>query len=215
MGITGSCNLVSMDPAAATGTPAACALCAALARAGVTTVMQEVCPPEAASLEDVGRFKPGAELQRCRECGAFYRYRHHYEYNALGPSWDEYYLWRLEEPAQVALRALLAAPLSLRDAALAAMLRHDCDHAREAAAIVAWMWLEQGQRLDASVTAACQLLRDRVYYAAMFAYHALLDHIRVGREPAARVRAALEATGTADEKRFAGILVRACRELGC
>lgn len=189
-------------------TSTACTLCATLAQAGVTTDMQEVCPPEAARLTDVGP-TPGSDLRRCPECGAFYRYRYHYEYNALGPSWDEYYLWRLEEPAQEALRALLAAPEERRDAALEATLRHPCDHAREGGAIVALIQVKQGGVLgERSLVAACELLADRVYYAGMFAYLALLESAQRGRSR--EVLAALQATGTAAEPRYGGILVRAC-----
>ena len=190
-----------------------CAACAALAAAGVTTVDRDVCPGGEELLEVFG---PGEghhstwQLRRCRDCGTIYRYSYHSEYDVTG-SWDEYSLWRLEDPAQGPLQALLALPPGdARDPALAAVLRAPSDQAREAGALLAWIWVCEGQALDASVTAAAAALGDPTFMVGNFAYRTLLTYLRRGHAEATRTLADLAAEA-ASEPRFSPILGRECR----
>jgi hypothetical protein len=188
-----------------------CSLCATLAAAGVSTGESQACPPEAEQLEKLG---PGeghfdsAQVRRCRACETLYRYRYHHEYD-VGGSWDEYYLWRLEDAAQGPVSALLARSAGARDGPLAAALRHPSEQARQAAALLAWIWVGEGEPLDESVVALGETLRARDHVAGNFAYRSLLAYLRRGASERARVRAALERVA-AGETSFAPILLREC-----
>lgn len=205
-----------MAPALAAGAmSSACATCDGLAAEGVTTEERQCEPAGADALEVFG---PGEghhgswQLRRCRTCGTLYRYRYHYEYDVAG-SWDEFYFWRLEDAAQAPVRAMLDAAPGGRDAALEAALAHPSAHAREAAALVAWIWIGEGAPLaPGSIAALARALGDAEYLVGMFGYRALLTFLSRG---AAEARAAADAMAAeaAGETRFRPILAREAAKL--
>lgn len=194
-----------------------CPTCVALEKAGVTTEEREVCPIEAKLLEVFsGEEGHGGDWQirRCKACGALYRFRHHYEYDVSG-SWDEEYLWRLDDEAAALIAPLLGTEdPAVLDPGLTRALQSQDPQAREAAGVVAWIVAGRGVLLDAAIHAAAVALADHHFETGHFCYRALLTYLRGGPDQARAVSKAVESSGSAaKEKSYSWILEKECREI--
>ncbi len=84
-----------------------CATCGELGeRVDANLAAGEALPAAASKLEPIA----GGDARRCPTCDAWFLYQYEYEYNALGPSWEDVRLRRIE-PDRVK-EVLLAAPPS-------------------------------------------------------------------------------------------------------
>ena len=175
-----------------------CPTCTALERAdaeGRLTIYVDdglqgpVFPPEGETLEIFGvNSDRNRELMRCRDCGTLYRCWHRHEYDAYGPSYEEYHMERVED-AVAAVVAPLFDPLApdALDAVFARALRDDSAWVRKAAVLVLQSAPEKAG--DAALRALAEGLADADYETKMACVDAL-DAAFKGRG-AAQARAVL------------------------
>ena len=173
-----------------------CSTCAALERADAEGKLDiyvddgqsgPAFPLELEALETFGVHSDRRELMRCRDCGTLYTCWHRHEYDAYGPSYEEYHVDRVED-AVAAVVAQLFEPLApdALDAAFARALRNRSAW-RKAVVLVLQSAPEKGG--DATLRALAEGLADADYEIKMACFDALEAAVK-GRG-AARAHAVL------------------------
>jgi len=180
-----------------------CSTCAALERADAEGKLDiyvddgqsgPAFPLEVEALETFGVHSDRRELMRCRDCGTLYTCWHRHEYDAYGPSYEEYHVDRVED-AVAAVVAQLFEPLApdALDAAFARALAAPAHQrpverqVRKDAVLVLQSAPEKGG--DATLRALAEGLADADYEIKMGCYDAL--HAAFKGRGAAQARAAL------------------------